>query len=460
METSKLKILIVEDESIVARDIKSTLKTFGYEVVGIVASGEEAIEQAQLLRPDLVLMDIMLKGDLTGIEAAKEIRHKLLIPIVFLTAYVDEKTLSDAKLSEPFGYIVKPFEDAELHSTVQMAIYRFKLERQLKEREHLLATILKSISEGVVVTDRQGKISFLNSEAINITGFSQEEALGKNVFEIIRILDDKQLEVANQFLQDRIKSVKYLQLASQLLITKNNDLVPVDIIQNNLLNEEIGYLEGRVFVINDISKRLEAELVKHESLEQLRAVLNGAIQTIAFTVEKRDPYTAGHQKRVSDLARAIAIEMALKAETINAIRFAGLVHDIGKIAIPAEILSKPGHLSSLEFNLIKKHPLEGYEILKPIEFPWPIAQIVLQHHERLDGSGYPEGLKGNQILIEAKIIAIADVVEAMISHRPYRPALGIASALEEITAGSGIKYDSTAAAVCVDLFTKKRFEFR
>jgi len=459
MEKTKLKILIVEDESIVARDIKSTLKTFGYEVVGIVASGEEAIEQALQLRPDLVLMDIMLKGDLTGVEAAKKIRHKFFIPVVFLTAYVDEKTLSDAKLSEPFGYIVKPFEDAELHSTIQMAIYRFRLERQLKEREHLLATILKSISEGVIVTDHQGKISFLNSEAINLTGFCQEEAVGKNVFEIIRILDDKQLGQANQFIQDKIKSANYIQLASQLLINKNNELIPVDVIQNNLLDETES-LEGRVFVIHDITKKLEAELNKKETLEQLRAILNGVIQAMAFTVEKRDPYTAGHQKRVSDLARAIAIEMALKADAINAIRLAGLVHDIGKIAIPAEILSKPGRLSSLEFNLIKKHPLEGYEILKPIEFPWPIAQIVLQHHERLDGSGYPAGLKADQILRESRIIAIADVVEAMISHRPYRPSLSIASALEEIKTGSGTKYDPLAAATCLDLFMKKRFEFR
>jgi putative nucleotidyltransferase with HDIG domain len=179
---------------------------------------------------------------------------------------------------------------------------------------------------------------------------------------------------------------------------------------------------------------------------------------MALTVEARDPYTAGHQRRVADLARAIAEEMGLSKERIEGIRVAGGLHDIGKINIPAEILGKPGRINNMELGLIKMHPQVGYNILKGIEFPWPVAQIVLQHHERMDGSGYPQGLVGGDIVLEARILAVADVVEAMSSHRPYRPAHNIDKALEEISQNSGILYDPEVADVCLRLFTEKGFK--
>ena len=167
---------------------------------------------------------------------------------------------------------------------------------------------------------------------------------------------------------------------------------------------------------------------------------------MAQTVEVRDPYTAGHQKRVSNLARGIAREMNLSPILIEGIVMAGNIHDIGKISVPAEILSKPGILTEIQFALIKAHPKTGYEILKGIDFPWDIARIVLQHHERMDGSGYPQGLCDDDILLEARILAVADVVEAMTSHRPYRPALGVENALEEIVSKKGVLYDPRVAA--------------
>jgi putative nucleotidyltransferase with HDIG domain len=179
---------------------------------------------------------------------------------------------------------------------------------------------------------------------------------------------------------------------------------------------------------------------------------------MAVTVETRDPYTAGHQRRVADLARAIAAEMNLKSEQLDSVRMASMIHDIGKISIPSEILTKPTHLTDLEFNLIKTHSDSGYNILKDIEFPWPVANIVLQHHERMDGSGYPQGLKGSDILLEARIIAVADVVEAISSHRPYRPALGIEAALEEIEKNKGILYDNTVTDACLRLFREKSYQ--
>jgi putative nucleotidyltransferase with HDIG domain len=206
-----------------------------------------------------------------------------------------------------------------------------------------------------------------------------------------------------------------------------------------------------------VHKRTQQNL--EDTLTGVRRTLGTIIQAMGVTLETRDPYTAGHQRRVADLARAIATELNLPADQIEAVRTAATIHDLGKIAVPAEILSKPGKLSAVEFELIKIHAKVGYDILRNIDFPWPIAQIVLQHHERLDGSGYPAGLCGKDILLEAAIIGIADVVEAMTTHRPYRPALGLEKALAEISKNKGLLYDAAAADACMKLFTEKGFSF-
>ena len=210
-------------------------------------------------------------------------------------------------------------------------------------------------------------------------------------------------------------------------------------------------------VQQEIADRKRAEEALQHSLRTLRRVLEGTIQAVALTVEIRDPYTAGHQRRVTQLACAIAKEMGLLEERIEGIYMAGLVHDIGKISVPGEILNKPGRLSRLEFGMIQGHPQIGHDILKTVEFPWPIAPIVLQHHERINGSGYPQGLTGDQILIEARILGVADVVEAMASYRPYRPALGMNEALEEISQNRGTLYDPQVVDTCLRLFTEKGF---
>ena len=198
----------------------------------------------------------------------------------------------------------------------------------------------------------------------------------------------------------------------------------------------------------------------HRSMAQLKEVLEGTIHTIGMAVEAKDPYTSGHQRRTADLACAIAADMGLQEDRIRGIRMAGLIHDVGKIAVPSEILSKPSKLSDVEFALIKIHPLVGYDILKGINFPWPVAEIAYQHHERMDGSGYPRGLKGEEILLGARIMAVADVVEAMASHRPYRPALGIDKALEEIQRNRGVLYDAEAADACLRVFREGTFRFQ
>jgi PAS domain S-box-containing protein len=215
---------------------------------------------------------------------------------------------------------------------------------------------------------------------------------------------------------------------------------------------------GLIHVVRDITERKKAEKQLQDTLESLRKAVGTTIQVISSTVEARDPYTSGHQIRSADLARAIAMEMGLPQEKIDAIRMAGSIHDIGKISIPAEILSKPTKLSEIEFSLIKEHAQRGFEMLKDVESPWPLAEIVLQHHERMDGSGYPRNLKGEEILIEVRILSVADVVEAMASHRPYRPGLGIDAALAEIENNRGIFYDDAVADACLRLFREKGFK--
>ena len=220
-----------------------------------------------------------------------------------------------------------------------------------------------------------------------------------------------------------------------------------------------GALIGAVETMTDISPLKRAEDELRLTVEKLQRATAGIIRAIDVIVETRDPYTAGHQHQVSRLASAIAKEMGLPAETAEAIYVAASIHDLGKISVPAEILSKPGHISDIERGIIRTHPQVGFDILKSIDFPWPIAEIVLQHHERLDGSGYPRGLKDGEIRTEARIIGLADVVESMGSHRPYRPTLGMEKALAEIRTNRGILYDPDVVDVCLSLFENKRFSF-
>lgn len=209
----------------------------------------------------------------------------------------------------------------------------------------------------------------------------------------------------------------------------------------------------------EIAERRMVESRLKSSLTSLEKTIEGTINTISSIVDMRDPYTGGHQKHVAQLSRAIAVETGLSDEQTQGIYFAGLIHDIGKLAIPIEILVKPGVISQLEAMIIRTHAQAGWEILKEIEFPWPIAQIVLQHHERMNGAGYPAGLEGKHILKEARIIAVADVVESMTFHRPYRPALGMDKALEEITKGAGVLYDADAVAACTKIIRSTDFRF-
>ncbi|MBI5725014.1 MAG: HD-GYP domain-containing protein [Planctomycetes bacterium] len=219
------------------------------------------------------------------------------------------------------------------------------------------------------------------------------------------------------------------------------------------------YKSARIYT-RDITDRREAEEKSRANIEKLSRMMEGIVNALASASELRDPYTAGHQKRVSQLACALAREIGMAGDTFEGVRVAATLHDIGKMYVPAEILTKPGRLAPVEFSIIKVHPEAGSGILKPIDFPWPVAQIVHQHHERMDGTGYPNGISGDAIMKEARIIAVADVVEAMASHRPYRPALGIERAISEIKNAKAGIYDPEVVAACLILFNAKGFEFK
>jgi PAS domain S-box-containing protein/putative nucleotidyltransferase with HDIG domain len=448
----KIKILVVEDESLVARDILNMLQSLGYDPVGIVSSGEHALEKAAASSPDLVLMDIVLKGELDGISAAEKLWEDFSIPVIYLTAYADDTTFERAKLTRPFGYLLKPFEERELQTTIEMALYKSKMETRLKEREQWLSTVLRSIGDGVMATDGLGRVTFLNPLAETLTGWQQDDALGRPLGEVFALEDAS--PAASRGLDEEAGP----DPLEGFLAAKSGGRVPVERTSTPIIDAR-KEAQGRVLVFRDISGRKKSETEIRESLDRLRRAFEGMVQAMSVTVEMRDPYTAGHQRRVSKLSEAIALHMGVPKSQVEGIRMAGDIHDIGKIYVPAEILSKPGKLSDIEYTIIKTHPRVGYDILKNIEFPWPIAEIVVQHHERLDGSGYPAGLKADGIHLGAKIIIVADVVEAMSSHRPYRPAHGIAKAIDEISGNRGILYDADVVDACLALFQKKGFTF-
>ena len=247
------------------------------------------------------------------------------------------------------------------------------------------------------------------------------------------------------------------QIAKSALRRGIYDYITKPVRLNRLSISVANALRRRQLEIANRAYKEDLERMIVERTSKLQKALDGIVRATALTVEMRDPYTAGHQKRVADLACVIAGECGLSEDQIEGIRMAGIIHDLGKISVPAEILSKPSKLTQNEFNLIKEHPEVGYDILKELDFPWPIAKMVLQHHEKFDGSGYPRGLSGEEILIEARIITVADVVEAMASHRPYRPGMGIKKALAEIEKNKGIHYDSKAVDACIKIFKQKKF---
>jgi PAS domain S-box-containing protein/putative nucleotidyltransferase with HDIG domain len=342
------------------------------------------------------------------------------------------------------GQRLVPVVERELREAVTCRAC-IRAQERYRQSEEKIRLLVDSAPDPLIL-QAGGNFVYVNPAAVRLFGaLSQEQLLGSPFLE--RVSPD-----CRDVVRERLRLLdrqERLPLMVQKYLKLDGTPVYVEASAVRFVYED---QEGALTYLRDITKRMEAEEKLEQSRQKLRRTLGSTVQAMALTVETRDPSTAGHQRRVSDLARLIAQEMGIGPEGVDGVRMASMIHDIGKIAVPAEMLSRPLRLPEIEIDLIRCHPRVGFEILKDIEFPWAIGQIVLQHHERMDGSGYPQGLRGDELCLEARILAVADVVEAMISHRPYRPGLGLDAALAEMTSGRGRLYDENAVEACLNLF--------
>lgn len=343
-----------------------------------------------------------------------------------------------------------------------MKIRHMNLNDKLAESEKRYRLLAENAADVIWTVDMNMQPTYISPSFERLLGYSIEKAM---LMKMERIFTTASYQVSMNVLTEELAKEK----AKRKNLTRSRTLeLELKHINGSVIPVEVKYtfirnVDGKpaeiLAIARDITKRkfLEKKLLR--SNDKFQKAVEGAIIAISSIVEARDPYTAGHQRRVAALASAVAKEMQLNEDQIIMIRIAGILHDIGKVSVPSEILIKPGKLNDSEFNLIKNHPQVGREILKTMKLPWKICPIVLQHHERMNGSGYPQKLLGKHILLEARIMAVADVIEAMASHRPYRPALGIDKALEEISKNKGKLYDAEVVNACVKLFREKRFIF-
>jgi PAS domain S-box-containing protein/putative nucleotidyltransferase with HDIG domain len=338
---------------------------------------------------------------------------------------------------------------------VQVAIVditeRKHAEEALRQSEQKFRTLFENSRDPVYITTRAGAFVDVNDSFLALFGLTRDELAHLKASDLYARPEDQARFQADV---EEKGSVRDYELR---LNTKDGATIDA-LLSTTLWRSDSGEILGYQGIIHDITERKRAQEELEQSYRALRTALGGTVKALAALGEIRDPYTAGHQQRVSWLAYAIAKEMGLPDERIQGLRWAGMVHDIGKIQVPAEILSKPTKLTDIEMQMIRAHPRNAYDILCTVEFPWPVADIVLQHHERLDGSGYPNGLVQEQIVQEARILAVADVVEAMASDRPYRPAHGLHETVEEIVSHAGILYDADVVQALVALLKDANFD--
>jgi PAS domain S-box-containing protein len=320
--------------------------------------------------------------------------------------------------------------------------------------------LLEEMSEGALTMTAAGLILFSNQRFAETVKTPLNQVVGSSIY---AWLNPENQAMLKSILNMDSPEKRRKELS---LLATDGKQVPIYLSVNKV--GLVGTDEIFCIVTTDLTEEKQIEEIvtaKKMALAALKASLEleksleESIKSIAYTVESRDEYTAGHMKRVGQLSSAIARELGLPEDTIHGIELASTIHDVGKIAIPVEILTKPGKLSKVEFMLVQTHVEAGYDIIKNIEFPWPIARMILEHHERMDGSGYPQGLKGDEMLLGSRIIAVSDVIEAMSTHRPYRFVLGIDAALAEIKQHRGTLYDAQVVDACLKLFAEKRFAF-
>jgi PAS domain S-box-containing protein/putative nucleotidyltransferase with HDIG domain len=498
MEDKKLTIIVIDEseENLIAFKSMVSNALPGTNVF-TATKGSEALKLARTHEPDIILIDIsMSKSD--GLKISQIIRKERnlqLIPMLFITDLDNDRKYREQMVKAGAdAFLVKPIDEMILISQLKVMakikernilintqkeqledlvksrtsdlIKEIKerkiLETELRRSEKLFSSYIHKAPIGIFVVNELGNYIDANQMACQMMGRTYKEVLGLSIADYLSL---------DQVEEGMIAFNKYLKngsLTSEYKVRKKNSpdywisLYGTKINDNCFLAFCIDITERKAAeeinrLLSQDLKDMTKELAKKSETLSLR--LQQTISAISIIGEMKDGYTAGHQKRVALLACAIARVMGLSEESINNISIGAQIHDIGKINIPSDILNKPGKISSLEYQMLQSHVVNSYEIVKGIDFPIQVVQMIYQHHERMDGSGYPLGLKGEEILLESRILSVADVVEAMCSHRPYRPALGIEAALAEIVRNKGVTFDATVVDVCVSLFLEHGFTF-
>ena len=448
---TKRNILIVDDDPDFRENLSGILMDEGYAPV-TAATGKQAMKRVGEDEFDVALIDLRLE-DVSGLEVMKGIKERSpMTECIFVTGYASQNSAIDAVNLAAYSYVEKPFDIGQLLATIRMAIDKRNVAKALRESEERYRTLFEGSKDAIYITSADNRFVEFNRASLCLFGYTREEFMKMASSEIF--LNPRDLIK----LEKEIRDKGYVKDYEVKFRNSDGEEIICLITSTERLGND-GSIREYQTIVRDITKRNQRQRRLQETLEMLRRSLNGVIKCVEHIIEMKDPYTAGHQRRVTDLARAIAKEMDSPGVEVDAIRMAGIIHDIGKISVPAEILSKPGLLTEIELSILRSHARIGYDILKEIEWPYPVAEIVLQHHERIDGSGYPQGLSGEDILLEARILGVADVVESMNSPRPYRPALGIDKALEEISINRGILYDKDVVDTCLRVFREKGFEW-
>jgi PAS domain S-box-containing protein len=459
----ELRILLLEDvrtdAELMERELRKAKLPFSLRRV---ETKEAFVRELEKFRPDLILADYKLPS-FDGLSALAVAQKRCPeVPFIFVSGALGEEMAIETLKKGATDYVLKSHLSG-LVPAVSRALDEVEERIKRKQAEEALRKSEASLREAQRIA-RLGNWDWViisnelrwSDEIYRIFGLvpQQFDATYEAFLNSVHP-DDRELvkESVNKALYEN----KSYSIDHRIVLPDGSERIVHE--QAEVFFDDTGRPIRMIGTVQDITERKKTEKELQQSFEKLEKTLRGTIGALASTVEMRDPYTAGHQQRATKLACIIAKEMGLSGEQINGLHFAGIIHDLGKIQIPAEILSKPGRISEAEFDMIKNHPQVGYDILKKMDFPWPIAHIILEHHERMNGSGYPQGLSGKDIVLEARILGVADVVEAMSSHRPYRPALGIDKALEEISKNRGTLYDPKVVDACAKLLIEKGFKF-
>ena len=477
------RILVVEDEAIVAMDLQSRLIALDYEVVGLAASGEEAIDKAEKTQPDLALMDIRLKGDMDGIEAAQQLRDRFSIPVVYTTAYADEETLRRAKLTEPFGYILKPFEDRELHTVIQMGLYKHSMESRLREmaitdaltgvrnygylQDALSRELGRASRSGarlaVILADVDG-FKLYNDTYGHLAGDEALKQLAQVLKETCRpydivgryggdefmiILPETDVEGALAVAERILERVTQLHLRPD----DGDRMVPLSLAvgiaaypeDGTTGNEIIGYADAAMYESKSGFVGPNKITLAHEQSDDQPITLPssafGVLHSLVRAVDRKDHYTRRHSELAAEVAVRLGQALGVSPQCQRALRIAGLLHDVGKLGVPDRVLRKPGSLNADELDSMRQHVAITERMLAGLPDLADVLAAAVNHHERYDGSGYPRGLEGEAIPVLGRILAIADAYSAMIMDRPYRKALSPSEAMAELRQQAGAQFD-------------------